>query len=207
MKAPFQFHRSSCVVLGTFNIYIVQPKLLAEMGIFPEEWNGSLLGDLTQPGIRFDSNDSRWTVRPERLAVESKEQSVDCGEPIAKLLTHLKWTPILAVGVNAYFRLPSECETDLPEAFRMPLGTSIGEHQRSCHVAVKEGDLIYNVQISVTDQHLEAMVNCHADFAKLRHTIPQSELNKLACNACSQFFERRTKALDLARKLTIGEFQ
>lgn len=64
----FTFKHSSCVAVGTFNIYIVQPKLLAEMGVFETEQPVLVSGDLTRPGIRFEVNNALWTVRPDRLS-------------------------------------------------------------------------------------------------------------------------------------------
>ena len=80
----FAFKKSSCVALGTFNIYVIQPALLADMGVIePNDQLVRFEGDLTQPGFRFGATHcGNWTVRPERLAVESCDPEFDCGRHV-----------------------------------------------------------------------------------------------------------------------------
>jgi hypothetical protein len=105
----FSFIRQSCVALGTFNIYVIQPKWLVTEGII-DRASVPLITDfnMTRPGLRFKTNEkTTWTIEPHRIIVESTERAFDCGERVAEILHRLVHTPITAVGANANFRCKS----------------------------------------------------------------------------------------------------
>jgi hypothetical protein len=51
----FGFKRANCVVVGTFNIYIVQPAWLEETGIIPKGSVVSIDSKIDASGFRFSS--------------------------------------------------------------------------------------------------------------------------------------------------------
>lgn len=202
----FTFVKSSCVAIGTFNIYIIQPKLLAEMGVVAESWNGELSGDLVQPGIRFSNDAFAWNVRPDRVSVESVAIANDCGASISKLLKHLSWTPVFAIGANAVFHSPLSGESSLPPGFSFPFNIVSGTEQRTCHVAVRRDEVVFNIQMSITEDVIELLLNAHVDFAAYRQKHPQRDSNKRVLASCDKFMSYRAEAMKLASQLTGGEF-
>ena len=162
----FTFKQSSCVAVGTFNIYIVQPKLLVDMGVFHLEQPVLVSGDLTQPGLRFDVQKSKWTVRPDRLSVETEDAEVDCGKFLQKTLEALCWTPIMAVGINCVFEAPPGSEEKLPDDLRLPRHPNAS--QRSVHFCVPHENSHTNIQLFSSENALTLAVNRHADFSKTR---------------------------------------
>ena len=159
----FKFKQSSCVAIGTFNIYVVQPKLLAEMGVFKAAQPVMVFGDLTQPGIRFEIDGMTWVVRPERLAVESARPDVNCGQFVEKTLAALCWTPIMAIGINSVFTSPGESAKELPSCLRLP------EHPdatvRTVHACVPYGKSKINFALTRDQDGLTLSLNSHTDFS------------------------------------------
>ena len=49
----FKFQEASCVVVGTFNIYIIRPDWLGKLGLIPEGAIGKIERPLDQPGMRL----------------------------------------------------------------------------------------------------------------------------------------------------------
>lgn len=198
----FKFRKSSCVAVGTFNIYVVQPKLLAEMGVFVSSQPVMVSGDLTQPGIRFQVAGAKWVVRPDRLSVESGSPDVDCGELVRKTLAALCWTPIMAVGVNAVFASAGESEAELPETLRLP------EHSeatvRTVHLCIPHGTSKINFVLTREADELVLSLNCHADFGGRRGV--QKQLNESVRAVCESFLEQRRVSVDIAKKITNAEF-
>lgn len=202
----FRFKQANCVALGTFNVYIIQPKLLVEMGVLPDGWIGELAADGTQPGIRFQDQRLTWNVRPERLAVESTEATTDCGHAISVMLERLSWTPIMAVGSNTLFTAEIACEKDLSEVFRPPT-TQIGEtEQRTCHAKFRRETRIINIHLAAMSDRIELALNVHDDFAAERSKLSQAQLNHQARAACDAFMEHRRLAVEIATHLTNGTF-
>ena len=151
----FHFTSASCVAVGTFNIYIIQPQWLAEMGVWPEGAKCSIQTDLSRPGFKFhriENDPLRWRVRPESLVVETDESGADCGKPIADVLRHLEWTRIEAVGSNESYSCPIANASDLIDRV-LPLGEGppegYADSQRSWHRAFMRNGALTNVQLSV----------------------------------------------------------
>ncbi len=198
----FTFKQSSCVAVGTFNIYIVQPKLLVDMGVFETDKPVLLSGDLTRPGYQFETNNSKWVVRPDRLSVESKDPTVDCGGFVERTLAALCWTPIMAVGINAVFEASLDCETRLPDAVRLP--TYSGATQRTVHLSLADGNSKTNLQLTASEEQLTLSVNRHTEFGDVRDDHKQ--LTKAVQSICGSFMEHRTESIDIAKEAFSGEF-
>jgi hypothetical protein len=202
----FRFHRASCVVVGTFNTYVIQPPLLTEMGVLRDGQTAELLFDFTQPGMRFRIDDVTWTIRPERLAIESTNSRKDCGCDASLVLQKLCWTPIRAVGTNIVFATDVASEHELPQTFRLPaLADGFPTQQRSAHLAVCENELLVNIQLAASEGKLELSLNVHTD---LRHSIRRSQLaaSKRAQEACAAFFGHREFAIQRAASLLGATF-
>lgn len=198
----FKFKHASCVVVGTFNIYVVQPKLLAEIGVFPTEQPVFVSGDLTQPGIRFDVNAAKWVVRPDRLSVESERADVDCGELVKKTLTALCWTPIMAVGVNLAFTSSGDSETELPANLRLP--NHPDATVRTVHVCIPHGGSKINFVLTREADELLLSMNAHTDFSGRK--VSQKHLNESVLAVCESFLEQRRVSVEMARRITEAEF-
>ena len=104
-RVQLNLETTNCVAVGTFNIYIIQPVYLAQMGILKKGVEVRFDADMRQPGFRFAVKNSglKWEVRPDRLTIESRSLSEDCGAALSQVIDNLQWTPMQAVGVNAVF--------------------------------------------------------------------------------------------------------
>lgn len=198
----FRFKSKSSVAIGTFNIYVIQPQSLAEMGVFENKSDGQILvsGDLTRPGIRFQAAESVWVVRPDRLSIESTNHHVNCGELLQRTLKALCWTPVVAIGANVTLVAPRDIEDRL--ALKLP--ECPGARQRTAHVAVQIGDSIVNVQLGQTAEELELHVNVHTDLSPLRNDPKQ--LSAKAVAVAGAFNQQLDHALTAAASLLNTEF-
>ena len=196
----FRFEKASCVVLGTFNTYILHPKFLAEQGIIEKGTEVQIQMNFEEPGLRFVIGEEEivWVVAPNRLIVESKSPDVHCGESIANVLQTLKFTPVYAVGNNV------EYKAELAEAallahpvrdFPKQESPNADEHvsQRTFHIGVKRPDgCVANSQISLHEEFIKLACNVHTD---LRGT---DDPNPLAVAAANRFFDDRLRSKLLA---------
>ncbi len=196
-----QFKNASCVVVGTFNIFVIQPKLLTEMGLIPQGTNIKIQQDFSQPGIRLQLDGVTWVIRPDRLIVESGRQNEDCGTPLAVLLSHLVWTPVFAVGVNVTFSGVDIDESEIPDDFRLP-NLEFATKQRTVHASVTEGERIFNVQLSASktaeSSNYELSLNSHTDFSGKKSSLSQSSLNQEATQACRCFVDDIAKITEFS---------
>ena len=163
----FRFKRSNCVLVGTFNMYIIQPPWLAKRGIIPKV-NVTLESKLNEPGFRFSSSKlrTRWVVTPGRIDVESEDPQEDCGDAMAKVVHALPETPLIALGNNAFYEAPLGDPLALPEDLRdsraVPPGYSLV--QSTQHFALKRGESITNIQLAITDKSFEIATNVHTEL-------------------------------------------
>jgi len=202
----FRFKSSSCVVIGTFNIYIIQPKLLFEMGLIEKDCKVKLQSDFSQPGIRFEMNHLTWHFRPERVSVETTDPKTDCGQPLVMLLEKLLWTPTMAVGVNTVFYGDSETEKLLPSNFRLPTVSMFEPAQRTCHVSTHTDSGTLNLQIAHNPETdgasgIELNLNVHTALTVKGQQKTQCEVNELAQSACRSFLQQRENVVAFASKL------
>jgi hypothetical protein len=189
----FRFNNAACVVLGTFNMYIVQPAWLAGMKIIPKEIVVTIGSKFDEPGFRFSSPKlaSRWFVSPNRVVVETENPNEDCGKHLAKVLKRLPWTPLAAIGNNASYKAPL---SDLPlltknmrNAPDLPEGFALA--QRSFHFALSQGNRVFNVQLSVTPEEIQLATNVHTELANVK-----KETSGTAQTAAKRFLQDRTEA-------------
>ena len=197
----FQFEKASCVVVGTFNMYILHPNWLAKHGIIEKGLEVGIETNLTQPGLRFRfvGDETIWNVAPNRLTIESQAPGTDCGKAIAKVLEVLPHTPLSAIGNNVHYQAElSELET-LSAAireFQYPKSAKEEEPvvQRAFHVGVKRGEHeTANLQILLKDEAIELLCNVHSELAN------REEANEAAVAAAKRFFDDRTEAKALAQ--------
>jgi hypothetical protein len=101
-----QFKKASSVALGTFNIYIIQPHWLTKVGILPAATEITIEANMSRPGFRLSSPvlKSVWLITPGRLAIETADETEDCGRLMAEVLQKLPMTPVFAVGNNISFQ-------------------------------------------------------------------------------------------------------
>lgn len=195
--AQFSFKSKSSVVIGTFNIYIVQPQSLIAMDVFERENDTPIgvAGDLTRPGLRFEVGGTEWTVRPDRLSVETRDYNIDCGTFVKKTLKKLCWTPIGAIGANAMFVAPR----DAVESLDVQFPVCPGAMQRTIHTSLKVGDSTVNLQLGQTPEHLELHLNVHTDLSRLRNDPKM--LNSIGTAVCGDCDQQLNEAMDKARDI------
>jgi len=187
----FQFKSAAAVAVGTFNIYIVQPHWLAEIGLLKEHSQLRMEADFNRPGFRFrvDGAQIRWNVRPDRLMLETQSADEDCGEPLATVLKVLEWTPLLGVGTNLEFEaepaILSRLSCPLPKC-EAPDGFEVG--QRTWHISVIRGPHQFNFQLALqaADDPAAApavglSINVHTDTSKENGHQRSSALGQSAC--------------------------
>ena len=203
----FKFANSNCVVIGTFNIYIIQPHWLSEVEIIPTGTNVAIQADMRSPGFKFKASgddDLLWSVRPDRLTVQSKQFDIDCGKPIAEVLKHLPWTPVVAVGCNVAFRAPLDLFDKVSHLFSShSVADDYKLAQKTWHRGIKRDHLVFNIQLAVRDDSIDLSLNTHTE-AKKDLTIRES--NQIARESCNSFIEQRDEAIKLAQSLLNVEF-
>lgn len=199
----FQFKNAGCVVIGTFNIFVIQPKLLTEMGLIPKGTSIKVQQDFSQPGIRVQLDQVTWVVRPDRLIIESDRFGADCGTPLAELLSQLVWTPVFAVGVNMAFIGVDIDESEIPAGFRLPK-VEFETTQRTVHTSASDKERVFNVQLSASktedSSNYELALNIHTDFSE-KKSSPQASLNQAATLACRQFLRDCGEITEFSKKL------
>lgn len=202
----FRFKQTSCVAVGTFNIYVVQPKLLSEMGVIKVEAgkNIAVVGDLSQPGIRFEFDRTKWSIRPERLAIETQSPNVDCGSYMQRVLQALRWTPVMAIGVNTEFVATLE-SAQIPDIFRLPQVDKA--ESQTCHVGVPfNGETKLNIQLTKNADRLNLILNLHTDFASRQKSESQQSLNESVLDLCADALKMREESVEIAKAILGGEF-
>ena len=197
----FRFHKASCVVVGTFNIYIFHPQWFARHKIFEEGMEVGFETNLTRPGFRFrfPKSEATWSVAPDRLVIETEEPGCDCGARIAHVLRILPETPLVAIGNNVHYQADlSERET-LSEAIRTFPQTESptpGQPvvQRTFHVGIKRSEYeTVNLQIAIKEDSLELTCNVHRELGN------RKDFNEAAIAAAERFFEDRAESKSLAQ--------
>lgn len=208
---PFRFKSASCVVVGTFNIYVLQPPLLASLGLIRNQKSHvKLEANLTQPGFRFSSEElnATWTVKPDKVVVQTVDPQKDCGADMATVLEALKWTPITAIGTNVEFlskELPDGVLSDSHTSIRNALGSEGQEGivQTTCHFSVRLGEHICNFQVAGQDSEFELSINVHSD---LINRGDQPTTNHIAQQIARRFFSQRQEVTSLIHQKFSLEF-
>jgi hypothetical protein len=174
----FRFIKASCVAVGAFNIYIVQPQWLTSKGLIPPGDVG-LEAKLDEPGFRFRSSQQRiqWLITPSRVALETEDQEEDCGAVMAQLLKFLPETPLAAIGNNAHYE--ELLEEDIPHPpfpTDFPVVDTLSGYalrQRSFHIGVTRERCIHNVQVSLTCKRAELLTNAHCQIGPGGFTLAE----------------------------------
>lgn len=194
---PFKFKKASCVAVGTFNIYVVQPRLLVGIGMLKKGIEVKFEQILTQPGFRFsaDGLKGKWTVRPDRLIVETDSPDEDCGQQLSTVLKALRWTPVVAIGVNVEFESATDSiESLFPKAAHGPKNLTI--RQRTTHVAVSEDGNVFNLQAAMPASGPNFLSgNVHTELK----TESQKKDVEKAIGALRQFNIVRERATELLK--------
>lgn len=198
----FRFSDSTAVAAGTFNVHVIHPKWLAEVGLLPDGTKVRMSSDFRRPGFELspEGMNVKWDIKPDRLIIVSKSRQEDCGGILASVLEALPWTPLLGVGVNVEFTgLPEDID-GLPESCSLPSCQDVegyGLRQRTMHIGLTRGPHIFNMQVS-SHEKVELSINVHTELGK---KPSQREACELAIETCRNFFALREEATDLAKKI------
>jgi hypothetical protein len=193
----FRFKKASCVVAGTFNMYIVQPPWLAKIGLIPRGVEVAIGSKLDEPGFRFLSPKLRssWYITPGRIEVETEAEDENCGEQVATVLSRLPWTPLAGIGNNFIYEAPPSEVERLPDLRQFdPVPPPEYEmHQRSYRLGVNRGERLFNLQLSVTRGLIELSINVHTELRDRESQVAQ--------DAAREFLANRTEGQRLAQSL------
>ncbi len=190
---PFKFKKASCVVVGSFNIYILHPKWLAKHEIIDKDVEVGILFNLEQSGFRYHiaKHKVTWNVTPDKIVVESEDPEIDCGDYISKVLSKLPETPLFAIGNNVTYEAEKDETALLNQPIRDFINTAIPMDsetmvQQSLHVALKRREYeIINLQISIKDDKIILRCNVHAELRE------RTDVCDAAAQAAKQFIEDR----------------
>lgn len=197
----FQFHEASCVVAGTFNIYVFQPDFFVHTEIVEEGEKAKLQADFSQPGflMSFLGSPIRWVIRPDRIMAESRSEESDCGRMVANILKALPWTPISAIGLNFEFIASRDDFQTMNGRNLIPAtDLSLKVTQRTVHVGIKENGQLFNLSLAQTDEKIVCAINVHTDLKLADKT--RLEVSTVAEGIARGFQAFRTKSVDLARE-------
>jgi hypothetical protein len=193
----FRFERASCVAIGTFNIYIIQPAWLAQREIIPGDVQIAIATKLDEPGFRFQSPKlpAQWVVAPDRIEISTRQAVIDCGLPLSRVLEHLPWTPLKAVGCNTVYKSGLDHMAVIPflNSFQPAEPAGFQLAQRTLHVALKREGHIFNLQLAATTEAVELSVNIHTELA--------GQSSEPAVQAARLFLEHRAQAERLAAEI------
>lgn len=167
----FRFKSSQCVVLGTFNMYIIQPQWLMDRRIIPKSREIKVQANLDEPGIQFTApgGSQHWLVTPTKLTVLTPDPEVDCGLEVAKVLQKLPWTPLIAIGNNVEYQAK---RTDASQQVRhiakaiVPSGLKkLGSlHSSACSMSIQRGDQLFNLNLVLDEEHVGLRMNVHTEL-------------------------------------------
>lgn len=188
LPVSFRFDRSSCVALGTFNMYIVQPRWLADRGILARDTTVAIASKLDEPSFRFSSPQlkSQWEVTPRKIEVSTRVDSEDCGSMISKVIESLPWTPLRSVASNFFFKSDGDHPPELEDFCRLKVSPPDGAtvEQRSSHLAIRQGEHIFNLQLSFLRGGVEIHGNATTETS-------QKGGPELAVAAAAKFLDHR----------------
>jgi len=194
----FRFEKASCVVVGTFNMYILHQQWLAKHNIIEPDLEVGIETNLTKPGFRFrfPQNDPIWSVTPNRLAVESQDPQTDCGEIVAKVLAILPETPLFVLGNNFHYRAAWSERENLSPTIRNFPETDLPMLQWTYHAGIQRGERVTaNIQIALKkDDSIELIFNIHNELGSTENA------NEEAMSAAKRFFNDRDETMDLAQQ-------
>jgi hypothetical protein len=163
----FQLTKASCVAVGTFNIYIIQPAWLTAVDIFPSETPIQIETNLRRPGFKLSSQQLKttWFVTPGKLSVETSSIGENCGRYVAEVLKRLKWTPITAVGNNVAFRA-KRSEVEPFPALETTSGMAVvpdgsSEARRAFAISLTRSERTFTLNVTMSGDVIELTGNAH----------------------------------------------
>lgn len=196
----FRFRKANCVVLGTFNMYILHPEWLAKHSIIEPGTEVSIETNFERPGFRFRFVPPQgvWTVAPNRIMVETDAADLDCGSKVAKVLRALPETPLVALGSNFHYEASSDELGSLPDAIRdFPRGNGPGGERLSrlaFHYTVEPAaHEIANLYLIIQENQLELACNMH------RKLESREKANRKAVESAEQFSQDQAVLEQLAQ--------
>lgn len=169
---PFVLKSSNSIAAGTFNIYVFQPIHVGRIAGLPDDTKFEMESDFSKPGFLLSLGTSKWTVRPDRVIIESDSQNEHCGLVLSKVLDWLPVTPIAALGHN--FKYVAGI-ADFPIVERMtetlPVKAAEGyaTKQRTWHVAEERQGVVFNLQVAIRDSEVAATANVHFESPPDEH--------------------------------------
>ncbi|HEX6983960.1 MAG TPA: hypothetical protein VF170_01225 [Planctomycetaceae bacterium] len=187
----FTFSNASSVVVGTFNIYIFQPNWIGEVSGVDVGAEGDLQVDFAQPGLRvsFAGRPMKWTIRPDRLLLQSEAPATDCGSIVARVLRLLPLTPVRAAGNN----LTVTASPDDPELGpavdslikTLPAQRSVECERRVIGGAIRRGDATYNMVLTVKADKVDIDVNAHRSASQAAEAEEAARLFHSDCRTAA----------------------
>ncbi len=195
----FQFRKASCVVVGTFNIYILHPPWLEKHGLIEKSTGVLMETNFAQPGFRFRLVKDRvtWNIAPNQIAVETEDPAIDCGSKIGAILGALPETPLFGLGNNSVYVADLRDMDSLPgpiRKFSQVQSPNVKDTvaQRTFHVGLKHDEhRSTNLQISIQEKEIELLCNVHTE-------LRDRDTRTAAVPAAEKFFEDRAAAETLA---------
>ncbi len=195
-KVSLHFKQANCVVVGTFNIYILQPSWFVSVGVLEQGDAVHFRTDFSRPGFKFSSTERKltWLVRPDRLIVETDDHNTDCGEVVAEVFQRLPHTPFFGIGNNAEFEAPLEELGSFRHTGEIELPEPPGQYtirQKTWHVALHQEPHVVNVQIAAIPEEKKVAVSINT------HTELQGKPQEFREAAARLFLQHRTEAIHL----------
>lgn len=200
-SSVFRFKRSSCVAVGTFNIYIIQPQWLTEIGLISLGTQVEIKTDFRQLGFRISAEDQGvvWNVRPDKLLTEAEDPQINCGEFLGTVLANLNWTPIVAVGNNALFSSDignlEQIRNFFPDS---PVPEEYEEVQKTWHRSIRRESHVFSTQLSIKADEIELALNVHTD---VQGRGSHAEVNQYAQQNCNDFLSQRDESLRVTSEM------
>jgi hypothetical protein len=185
----FRLLKKSAVIVGTFNIYIIQPAWLREVGLAGDDVEGVMLEtDLSQPGFKMHLPGVVWRVEPTRLTLETDSSGHNLGATLATVLEKLPWTPLLAMGFNAEYEVE---RSGFDAAGRWPhpatdadMGGEAALVSIGWGAAVTEGDQRYNLSLYSRGDKFRLSSNVHTELGGQKIDFAKAAAMKYFC--CQQ---------------------
>lgn len=192
----FRFDSTSCIAVGTFNMYVIQPGWLVDRGILPKISQMMLGTNLDEPGFHFSvpGEQTRWAVTPHRVEVSSKHEDDDCGKLVANVVRSLPWTPLKAVGCNFNYTATADEMRTLRPFLNFPTtpphGYKAEEHQAM--FSMRRDNRLYSVKLSILPDGGELLANAQEDI--------NQRGGEQAAKMADSFFEHRERLEQIIRE-------
>lgn len=172
---PFRFKKSNCIAVGSFNIYIF-PEWVRRMSPFPAGVEMHVHNDLSRPGLKLFSPHLTlsWTIRPDKITIESESPNDDCGQIMDRVFETLPWTPLQALGNNFYFEAPTDevCRLNGSHTFlaaQTPIKDEFTNRGwelalNGWHLALKRDNCTCGIQLTLRSDCVRAAANFHTEL-------------------------------------------